>query len=104
MHPDPDLKQLEESDEPVTGLVDQAGNNLFGLFIGKAQEFPDEGGSVDYMWPPVEGVGVPHTAFVQLLFDWGWVLGTGLPQLTIEAYDMPIEPGATPPDDRIRIS
>jgi methyl-accepting chemotaxis protein len=58
-------------------------------------------GAINYLWAENEGEAPdPKTAFVRLLKSWGWVIGTGLYLETIEAYDMPFEPGLPPIDDR----
>ena len=102
MHPNYE----ELNGQSVTNLRDKTGKPLFREFIDTALQ--QGSGSVDYFWPKTgEEEPVVHSAFVQLLQEQGWVLGTGLALVTIEAYDMPIEPAGIPDlpiDDRIPAS
>ncbi|MBW2344448.1 MAG: cache domain-containing protein [Deltaproteobacteria bacterium] len=93
------------------GLPDLEGQNVSGfrdaegmlVFVEMVKTSLGKGeGAINYLWAENEGEAPdPKTAFVRLLKAWGWVIGTGFYLETIEAYDMPVEPGDLPPiDDR----
>ena len=92
------------------GLPDLEGQNVSGfrdaegmlVFVEMVKTSLGKGeGAINYLWADIEGEAPePKTAFVRLLKSWGWVIGTGFYLETIEAFDMPVEPGFPPIDDR----
>lgn len=92
------------------GLPDLEGKNVSNfrdaegmlVFVEMVRTSINKGeGAINYLWADNEGEAPdPKTAFVRLLKSWGWVIGTGFYLETIEAYDMPLERGLPPIDDR----
>ena len=103
MHPT--NEQLEG--QIVTAMRDAVGKLIFVEFIQTCLE--KGGGFVDYLWPDPEGKAPqPKTSLVRLFKPWGWVVGTGLIWVTIEAFEEILEfgvPFEDPPfDDRFPAS
>ncbi|MCD6298208.1 MAG: cache domain-containing protein [Deltaproteobacteria bacterium] len=94
----PQIPDLEG--KVVTNVRDADGTRIFIKFINVSLNKGE--GFVDYLWREDEKEAPkPKTSLVKLLKEWGWVVGTGMYLETIEAYEMPIEPGDLPPiDDR----
>jgi len=93
----PGLPDLEG--ENVSNFRDAEGMLVFVEMV-KTSLAKGEG-AINYLWADNEGEAPePKTAFVRLLKSWGWVIGTGFYLDTIEAFDIPVEPGLPPIDDR----
>jgi two-component system NarL family sensor kinase len=57
-------------------LRDKSGTPIIRNLISKAQA---GGGFVEYMWNrPSTGIDEPKIGYVELIPEWGWVIGTGL--------------------------
>lgn len=92
------------------GLPDLEGRNVSNfrdaegmlVFVEMVKTSLGKGeGAINYLWADIEGEAPePMTAFVRLLKSWGWVIGTGFYLDTLEPFDMPVEPGFLPIDDR----
>lgn len=63
--------------QDMSGFTDPKGKKLFVEMARTAQEKGH--GVVEYLWKKSgEGRPVPKLSFVQLLPEWGWIVGTGI--------------------------
>jgi methyl-accepting chemotaxis protein len=81
MHPNVAAEDKPEwfVDNGLVDYVDPTGKHIFTEFITVASEQGE--GRVDYMWPKsgkAEDPADPKIAYVKLIPDWGWVVGTGV--------------------------